>query len=51
MIITIAYVDDFDQFLRTFSNEGVAKRREHGCPCRSGHRRPQPRVGTIDSNR
>ena len=31
MIVTIAYVTDFDQFLRTFSNEGVAKRREHGC--------------------
>ena len=31
MIITIANVADFDQFLRTFSNEGVEKRREHGC--------------------
>ncbi|MDH5821734.1 hypothetical protein QFW77_01825 [Luteimonas sp. RD2P54] len=31
MIVTIAHVADFDQFLRTFSNEGVAKRREHGC--------------------
>lgn len=31
MIVTIAKVTDFDQFLRTFSNEGVEKRREHGC--------------------
>lgn len=31
MIVTIATVEDFDQFMRTFSNEGVAKRREHGC--------------------
>lgn len=31
MIVTIAKVADFDQFMRTFSNEGVAKRREHGC--------------------
>lgn len=31
MIVTIANVTDFDQFLRTFSNEGVEKRREHGC--------------------
>lgn len=31
MIVTIAKVADFDQFLRTFSNEGVAKRKEHGC--------------------
>ncbi|GAB3019483.1 antibiotic biosynthesis monooxygenase [Bowmanella dokdonensis] len=31
MIVTLAYVTDFDQFLRTFSNEGVEKRREHGC--------------------
>jgi hypothetical protein len=31
MIVTIANVTDFDQFLRTFSNEGVTKRREHGC--------------------
>lgn len=31
MIVTISNVTDFDQFLRTFSNEGVEKRREHGC--------------------
>lgn len=31
MIVTISNVTDFDQFLRTFSNEGVAKRKEHGC--------------------
>jgi hypothetical protein len=31
MIVTIAKVADFDQFLRTFSNEGVVKRKEHGC--------------------
>jgi hypothetical protein len=31
MIITIANVTDFDQFLRTFATEGVRKRREHGC--------------------
>ena len=31
MIVTICNVVDFDQFLRTFSSEGVAKRREHGC--------------------
>jgi quinol monooxygenase YgiN len=31
MIVTIAKVADFDRFMRTFSTEGVAKRREHGC--------------------
>lgn len=31
MIVTIANVENFDQFLRTFSREGVEKRREHGC--------------------
>ena len=31
MIVTIANVTDFEQFLRTFSNEGAEKRREHGC--------------------
>jgi len=31
MIVTIAEVTDFDQFLRTFSTTGVEKRREHGC--------------------
>jgi hypothetical protein len=31
MIITISRVTDFDQFLQTFSSEGVEKRREHGC--------------------
>jgi quinol monooxygenase YgiN len=31
MIVTISSVADFDHFLRTFSTEGVEKRREHGC--------------------
>jgi quinol monooxygenase YgiN len=31
MIVTIAKVADFDQFLRAFSTKGVEKRREHGC--------------------
>lgn len=31
MIVTIAKVADFGQFLRTFSTIGVEKRREHGC--------------------
>lgn len=31
MIVTIANVTDFDEFLRTFSTVGLAKRREHGC--------------------
>lgn len=31
MIVTISNVANFDQFLRTFSTEGVEKRREHGC--------------------
>ncbi|MFF0988707.1 antibiotic biosynthesis monooxygenase [Kocuria nitroreducens] len=31
MIVTIAKVADFDQFLRTFSTIGVEKRKEHGC--------------------
>lgn len=31
MIVTIAKVADFDQFLKTFSTKGVEKRREHGC--------------------
>ncbi|HEX2281285.1 MAG TPA: hypothetical protein VHG52_05925 [Thermomicrobiales bacterium] len=31
MILTIAEVADFDQFLKTFSTKGVEKRREHGC--------------------
>ena len=31
MILTIAEVADFDQFLQTFSTRGVEKRREHGC--------------------
>jgi quinol monooxygenase YgiN len=31
VIVTIAKVADFDQFLKTFSTTGVAKRREHGC--------------------
>lgn len=31
MIVTIAKVADFDQFLKTFSTKGVEKRREYGC--------------------
>ena len=31
MIVTIAKVADFDQFLKTFSTVGVEKRKEHGC--------------------
>lgn len=31
MILTVATVTDFDQFLKTFSTKGVAKRKEHGC--------------------
>lgn len=31
MIVTIANVADFDRFMRTFSTEGLEKRREHGC--------------------
>lgn len=31
MFVTIAKVSDFGQFIRTFANEGAAKRREHGC--------------------
>ncbi len=31
MILTIANVADFDQFLRTFSTKGAEKRKQHGC--------------------
>ena len=31
MIVTIAKIADFDQFLRTFSTKGVEKRKQHGC--------------------
>ncbi|RSM80051.1 hypothetical protein DMH04_31035 [Kibdelosporangium aridum] len=31
MIVTVAKIADMDQFLKTFSTKGVAKRREHGC--------------------
>jgi hypothetical protein len=31
MIVTIARVTDFDQFLETFSTRGVEKRKQHGC--------------------
>ncbi|GAA1755363.1 hypothetical protein [Kocuria aegyptia] len=31
MILIIAEVADFDQFLKTFSTKGVKKREEHGC--------------------
>ena len=31
MIVTVANVADFEQFLHTFATKGVEKRREHGC--------------------
>lgn len=31
MIVTIAKVADFDQFLKTFSTKGAEKRKQHGC--------------------
>ncbi len=31
MIVTVAKVADFDQFLKTFSTKGAEKRKEHGC--------------------
>jgi quinol monooxygenase YgiN len=31
LIVTIAKVADFDQFLKTFSTVGAEKRRQHGC--------------------
>lgn len=31
MIVTIAKVADFDQFLKTFSTRGVEKRKEYAC--------------------
>lgn len=31
MIVTIANVTDFDQFLATFSTIGAEKRKQHGC--------------------
>jgi quinol monooxygenase YgiN len=31
VIVTIAQVANFDQFLKTFSTKGAEKRREHGC--------------------
>lgn len=31
MIVTITRVEDFDQFLGTFSAIGLEKRKEHGC--------------------
>lgn len=31
MIVTVAKVADFDQFLETFSTKGVEKRKQHGC--------------------
>ena len=31
MIVTIAEVTDFDQFLKIFSTKGVEKRKQHGC--------------------
>lgn len=31
MIVTVAKVTDFHQFLRAFAYEGRVKRREHGC--------------------
>jgi quinol monooxygenase YgiN len=31
MIVTIARVADFDQFLKAFSTVGAEKRKQHGC--------------------
>ncbi|HEV2071987.1 MAG TPA: hypothetical protein VGR26_19580 [Acidimicrobiales bacterium] len=31
MIVTVAKVADFDQFLKTFSTKGAEKREQHGC--------------------
>ena len=31
MIVTVAKIADFDQFMKTFSTRGAEKRREHGC--------------------
>jgi quinol monooxygenase YgiN len=31
VIVTIAKIADFDQFLTTFSTKGVEKRKQHGC--------------------
>lgn len=31
MIVIIAKVADFEQFLKTFSTKGVEKRKEYGC--------------------
>lgn len=31
MIVTIAKVADFDQFLKAFSTNGAEKRKQHGC--------------------
>jgi hypothetical protein len=31
VIVTIAKVADFDQFLKTFSTKGAEKRKQHGC--------------------
>lgn len=41
MIVTIAKTDDFDQFMRTFSTEGVEKRAEHGCRGARVYRDPE----------
>jgi quinol monooxygenase YgiN len=30
MVLSTAKVDDFDQFFKTFSTKGAAKRKEHG---------------------
>ncbi|MDP8949816.1 MAG: hypothetical protein M3N00_06175 [Actinomycetota bacterium] len=31
MIVTVAKVADFNQFLKTFSTKGAEKREQHGC--------------------
>ncbi len=40
MIVTIAKVADFDQFLKTFSTKGVEKRKEYGCKSAHVYRDP-----------
>ena len=31
MLLATTQVEDFDQFMKVFSNEGAEKRAEHGC--------------------
>ena len=40
MIVTVAKVDDFDQFLKTFSTKGAEKREQYGCTASHAFRDP-----------